>query len=142
MEESAVDTGLVGPLADVAELRVGIVGTGFIGRVHARAARVAGAQLAGVASSSPERAAVARREFGAESGYDSAEALIASEAIDVVHVCTPNHLHVPLARAAIAAGKHVVCEKPVALDSGAAAELAAAAAAAGVVVTVPFVYRY
>jgi len=142
MEESAVDTGLAAPLAAVRELRVGIVGTGFIGRVHARAARVAGAQLAGVASSSPERAAAARRELGAECGYESAEELIASDAIDVVHICTPNNLHVPLAQAAIAAGKHVVCEKPVALDSSDAAGLIVAAEAAGVVATVPFAYRY
>jgi predicted dehydrogenase len=142
MEESAVETGLVGPSAEVRDLRVGIVGSGFIGRVHARAARVAGARLAGVASSSPRRSAEAQRELGAERGYDSAEELIASEAIDVVHICTPNHLHVPLAQAAIAAGKHVVCEKPVALDSSDAAGLIVAAEAAGVVVTVPFAYRY
>ncbi len=142
MERSAVDTGLAQPALDVRSLRVGIVGTGFIGRVHARAARVAGARLAAVASSTPEHAAAARSEIGAERSYDSAEELIASDAVDVVHVCTPNHLHVPLAQAAIAAGKHVVCEKPVALDSAAAAGLATAAEAAGVVVTVPFVYRY
>ncbi len=137
-----MDTGLIGPLADVRELRVGIVGTGFIGRVHARAARVAGAQLAAVSASTPERAAAARDELGAGRCYDSPEELIAADAIDVVHICTPNNLHVPLARAAIAAGKHVVCEKPIALDSAAAAGLAAAAEAAGLVVTVPFVYRY
>jgi predicted dehydrogenase len=142
MEESAVDTGLVRPLTDVRELRVGIVGTGFIGRVHARAARVAGARLAGVAASSPERAAAAQRALGAERGYGSAEELVGSDAIDVVHICTPNHLHVPLAQAAIAAGKHVVCEKPVALDSSDAAGLIVAAEAAGVVATVPFAYRY
>jgi len=142
MERSAVDTGLTRPLADVRELRVGIVGTGFIGRVHARAARVAGAQLAAVASSTPEHAAAAREELGAGHSYDSAEELIAADGIDVVHICTPNHLHVPLAQGAIAAGKHVVCEKPLALDSAAASGLATAAAAAGVVVTVPFVYRY
>jgi len=137
-----VQTGLGRPLVDVRKLRVGIVGAGFIGRVHARAARVAGAQLAGVAASTPDSAAAAQRDLGAQRCFASAEELIASEAIDVVHICTPNHLHVPLARAAIAAGKHVVCEKPVALDSAGAAELLGAAAAAGVVVTVPFVYRY
>ena len=62
--------------------------------------------------------------------------------MDVVHLCTPNHLHAPLARAALAAGKHVICEKPLALDASQAAELAAAAEAAGRVATVPFVYRY
>jgi predicted dehydrogenase len=123
-------------------LRVGIVGTGFVGRLHARAARLAGAHLAGVAASSAERAAVARAELGAERAFGGAEELVASEAIDVVHVCTPNHLHVPLTRAAIAAGKHVICEKPVALDSAEAAELAAAAERAGALVAVPFVYRY
>ena len=129
------------PLAE--RLRVGIVGAGFVGRVHARSARVAGAELVGVASSSPQSAAAARPELGAERAFDSAEQLIGSAEIDVVHLCTPNHLHLPLALAAIEAGKHVVCEKPVALDVAGAAELAAAAAeAAGVVVTVPFVYRF
>ena len=137
-----MQTGLVKPSSEVRELRVGIVGTGFIGRVHARAARVAGAQLAGVAASTPERGAAAREQLGAERSYASGEEMIASAEIDVVHICTPNDLHVPLARAALAAGKHVVCEKPVALDSSAAAELVAAAEAAGVVATVPFAYRY
>ena len=123
-------------------VRVGIVGAGFVGRVHARSARVAGAKVAAVASSSPQRAAAARSLLGAERAYDSAEELIAADDIDVVHICTPNNLHVPLALAAIRAGKHVVCEKPVALDAAAATELVLAAREAGVVVTVPFVYRY
>jgi predicted dehydrogenase len=124
------------------ELRAGVIGAGFIGRVHARSARLAGARIAGVAASSPERADEAARELGAERSYDSAEALIASEEIDVVHICTPNHLHLPLTLAALHAGKPVICEKPVALDSAGAAELVAAAAAAAVVATVPFAYRY
>jgi predicted dehydrogenase len=123
-------------------LRVGIVGAGFIGRVHARSARLAGARVVGAAASSPERARAVRAELGAERGFASAEELIASDDIDVVHVCAPNHLHVDLARAALDAGKHVVCEKPVALDAGLAAELAAAAEPTGLTVTVPFVYRY
>ncbi len=111
--------------------------------MHARSARVAGAELVGVASSSPQSAAAARPVLGAERAFDSAGELIDSTEIDVVHLCTPNHLHLPLALAAIAAGKHVVCEKPVALDAAGADELASAAAeAAGVVVTVPFVYRF
>lgn len=142
MEESAVHAGSEGLLASGRGLRAGIAGTGFAGRLHARAARLAGAQLAGVAASSPERAAAARAELGAERDFASAEELAASEEVDVVHICTPNNLHVPLARAAIEAGKHVICEKPVALGSAEAAELATAAERAGVLVTVPFVYRY
>jgi predicted dehydrogenase len=129
-------------LASTQNLRAGIVGAGFVGRVHAHSARLAGAQIAGVAASSPERGAEARDELGAERGFASAEELVASEAVDVVHICTPNNLHVPLALAAIEAGKHVICEKPVALDAAGAAELATAAERGGVLVTVPFVYRY
>lgn len=123
-------------------LRAGIVGTGFIGRVHARSARVAGARVAAVAASTPRRSAEARRELGAEHDFAGAEELIASDVVDVVHICTPNHLHVPLALAALDAGKHVVCEKPIALDAEGAKELVAAAASSGLVATVPFVYRY
>jgi predicted dehydrogenase len=126
----------------ITELRVGVVGTGFIGRVHARSARLAGARLVGVAASSPQSAGVAAAELGAERAFASAEELVASEQIDVVHVCAPNHLHLPLARTALESGKHVICEKPVALDAAGAAELLAAAELAGRVATVPFVYRY
>jgi predicted dehydrogenase len=142
MEERSAQAGSASLLAGAQDLRIGIAGTGFVGRVHARAARLAGATIAGVAASTPERAAAARAELGAEREFASAEALATADGVDVVHVCTPNHLHLPLARAAVAAGKHVICEKPVALDSAQAEELTAAAEHAGVLVTVPFVYRY
>jgi predicted dehydrogenase len=124
------------------DLRVGIAGTGFIGRVHARSARLAGARLVGVAASSPASAERAAADLGAERAFASSGELVADDGIDVVHVCTPNHLHEPLALAALAAGKHVVCEKPIAVDAGGAARVAAAAATAGRVVAVPFVYRF
>jgi predicted dehydrogenase len=142
VEESTVQAGPRGPLASTQNLRAGIVGAGFVGRVHAHSARLAGAQITGVAASSPERSAEARGELGAERDFASAEELVRSEEIDVVHICAPNNLHVPLALAAIEAGKHVICEKPVALDSAQARELLAAAEEAGALVTVPFVYRY
>jgi predicted dehydrogenase len=123
-------------------LRIALAGTGFIGRVHARSARLAGAELAGVAASSPESAERAAAELGAARAFASADELVTADGIDVVHLCTPNHLHEPLALAALAAGKHVVCEKPVALDGDGARRIAAAAADAGRVVAVPFVYRF
>lgn len=123
-------------------LRAGVVGAGFIGRVHARSARLAGATLAGVTASTPERSALAADELGAERAFATAEDLVASGDIDVVHICTPNHLHAPLALAALGAGKHVVCEKPLALDATTAQQMADAARDAGLVATVPFVYRY
>ena len=123
-------------------LRAAIAGTGFIGRVHARSLRLAGAELSGVAASSPESAAAAAAELGANRAFDSAEELVRDPSVDVVHICTPNHLHVPLAEAALAAGKHVICEKPLAVDAAGAERLTEAASSAGREAAVPFVYRY
>jgi predicted dehydrogenase len=124
------------------ELRAGIVGAGFIGRVHARSARLAGARIGGVAASSAASAQAAAAELGAERAFATAEELVVADGLDVIHICSPNSLHLPLARAALEAGKHVVCEKPLALDADGAAELVAAAETSGRVATVPFVYRY
>src|SRR5829696_9083020 len=124
------------------QLRAAIAGTGFVGAIHARSARLAGARLAGVAASSEESAAAAASRLGAERSFASAEAMVEAEGIDVVHICTPNHLHLPLAEAALQAGKHVICEKPLALDAEGAERLVKAAAEAGRQAAVPFIYRY
>jgi predicted dehydrogenase len=123
-------------------LRVAIAGTGSIGRVHARSARLAGAELVAVAASTPESAQAAAAALGAERAFDSAEEMVREPGIDVVHICTPNHLHLPLAEAALAAGKNVICEKPLALDAAGARQLVDAAAGSGLQTAVPFVYRY
>ena len=123
-------------------LRVAIAGTGFIGAVHARSARLAGARLVGVAASTPGRAQRAAEALGADRAFETAEQLVAAADVDVVHICTPNHLHVPLAAAALAAGKHVICEKPIALDGDSAQSLHDAAERSRHVAGVPFVYRY
>jgi predicted dehydrogenase len=123
-------------------LRVAIAGTGFIGAVHARSARLAGARIVGVSASSPSRSEEAARALGAERAFESSEELVESADVDVVHICTPNHLHLPLAEAALAAGKHVVCEKPLATDVDGARRLVDAAASACTAAAVPFVYRY
>src|SRR6266542_6699670 len=80
-------------------LQAAIAGTGFIGGVHARSARFAGAELAGVAASSPASAQAAAAELGAERAFDSAEEMMRDPGIDVMHICTPNYLHLPLAEA-------------------------------------------
>src|SRR6185312_16271069 len=109
-------------------VRAGIAGAGMVAAVHADAIRRAGASVVGVAASTPERSKAAVRRVGAGRAYDCAEELAVSDEIDVLHVCTPNALHGPLVRAALSAGKHVVCEKPLSLtgtDSDALVELAA-----------------
>jgi len=124
------------------QLRVGIAGTGFIGGVHARSAHLAGARVVAVAASTPESAESAAVALRADRAAASAEELVQDPELDVVHICTPNHVHQALAAAALAAGKHVVCEKPLALDAAGAEQLVAAAAAADRQAAVPFVYRF
>jgi predicted dehydrogenase len=124
-------------------LRVAIAGTGFIGGVHAHAVRAAGGRVVAVLASSPERSEAAARRLGAERAAPDAEELVGAADVDVVHVCTPNHLHDEIADAALLAGKHVVCEKPLAVDLERAERLAARARSApGRLAVVPFAYRY
>ncbi|MDX2377817.1 Gfo/Idh/MocA family oxidoreductase [Microbacterium sp. LRZ72] len=122
--------------------RAGVIGGGFMAEVHARAIRAAGHEVHGIASSSPESGRLAARRLGVPIAFDSAEALIAADEIDVVHVCTPNALHFEQASAAIQHGKSVVCEKPLAISEIDAEHLRRAADDAGAVTAVPFVYRY
>jgi predicted dehydrogenase len=125
-----------------APVRSAIAGTGFVGAVHAHAVRAAGGTVVGVAASTPERSRAAAQRLGVEMAYESAEAMVADEAVDVVHVCTPNHLHEDLAQRALRAGKHVICEKPLAIDADGAQRLADLAADTPLCATVPFAYRY
>jgi predicted dehydrogenase len=121
-------------------LRVAVVGAGFMGRVHAEAARRAGATVVAAMSSRPESAAAAARTVGAERGYPDLAALLGDAEVDVLHVCTPNVAHAPAAAAALAAGVHVICEKPLAV--GVAEAVALMDAVGAKVATVPFVYRF
>lgn len=123
-------------------LGIAIVGTGMIAAVHRRAALLAGAEVRGVAASSPERAREVAQSWNLPRGYRDLDEAIADPQVQVVHVCTPNHLHRAMAQAALEAGKHVICEKPLATSLDDARALAALATANGRVATVPFVYRY
>jgi predicted dehydrogenase len=121
--------------------RAGIVGPGGVGRLHIDALLRLGVPIAGVAS---ESAAIARSDaerLGVERAFDSARELATSEEVDVVHVCAPNHLHLPICRAALAAGKHVVAEKPLCTTAADAEALLELAEDAGVVHAVCYGYR-
>ncbi len=124
------------------EIGVGIVGTGFVGRVHATAARQLGAQLVGVVASNPEKGVAAARELGAQQSFDRADDLIGDPRVDVIHVCTPNELHAGLSERALSAGKHVVCEKPLSTSAALAESMVEAAGRSHLVAAVPFVYRF
>lgn len=108
-----------------------IVGTGFIGPVHLEALRRIGVAVAGIVGSSPDRAQAAAERLGLPRGYVSFEELLADPKVDVVHLTTPNRLHFEQAAAVLRAGKHVLCEKPLAMNSQETAELVRIAAASG-----------
>ncbi|MEA9555216.1 Gfo/Idh/MocA family oxidoreductase [Xanthomonas nasturtii] len=126
----------------MSKLGIAIVGTGMIGAVHRRAALLAGAEVRGIAASSPQRARDVAQSWGVPRAYRDIEEVVADPQVQVVHVCTPNHLHRAMAQAALQAGKHVICEKPLATTLQDAQALVALAASTGLVATVPFVYRY
>ena len=108
-------------------IRAAVAGTGFIGVVHVEALRRLGVEVAGIVGSSHERAKAKAEAENLPEPYESFEAMLADERVDVVHLATPNHLHDEQVRAVLAAGKHVVCEKPLAMNSAQTAELLALA---------------
>ncbi|MBB5844406.1 putative dehydrogenase [Conyzicola lurida] len=124
-----------------AVLRSGIIGTGFMGQVHTRAVRSNGGIMVAYAGRDLVRTRNAADEENVPLALTPDE-LIERPDIDLVHICTPNAHHLPLALAAISAGKHVICEKPLALTLDDAVRLADAARDAGVVAAVPFIYRF
>jgi predicted dehydrogenase len=126
----------------IAEVGAAVIGTGFIGTVHVEQLRRIGVQVRGVLGSTPERGAARARTLGVQHAYDSLDAILADPAVEVVHVTSPNHLHVPQARRILASGRHVVCEKPLAMAAADSAELAALAAGTGLVNAVTFNIRF
>jgi predicted dehydrogenase len=123
-------------------IRAAVVGTGFIGVVHVEALRRLGIEVTGVVGSSPERAREKAKTAVLPEPYESFEAMLADERVDVVHITSPNKEHYPQAKAALAAGKHVVCEKPLAMNSGETAELLELAQRSGLVHAVNFNIRF
>jgi predicted dehydrogenase len=106
-------------------LRAAVVGTGFVGPHHVDAVRRGGyGEVVALVGSDPERTAARARALGVDRATTDLDQLLGDPDIDVVHVCTPNHTHVALATAVLKAGKHLVLEKPVALDAEAARGLA------------------
>ena len=120
---------------------VGVAGTGFIGPAHVEGLRRNGIQVLGLAEQTREKAEQKAAEMGIPRIYDSLEAMLADPDIDIVHLATPNLLHHPHAKAALLAGKHVVCEKPLAMTSAQSAELVKLAAEKKLVNAVNFNIR-
>ena len=124
------------------EIGAAVIGSGFIGTVHVEALRRIGVHVTGVLGSSPDRSATSAAAVDVPRGYASLDDLLADPAVQVVHVTSPNQLHHPQVKAILAAGRHVVCEKPLAMTSAESADLVAAAAASGLVAAVNFNLRF
>lgn len=125
------------------KLRAAVVGLGFIGPAHVESIRrLPVGEVVGVLGSSPEQSRARAANLGVARAYSSLAELLADPMVDVVHLCTPNHRHCAEARAVLAAGKHVICEKPLALTSAESAELVRAQAASGRVGAVQYNIRF
>jgi predicted dehydrogenase len=98
----------------MSKLKAAIIGAGFIGPVHLEALRRLGIPVTGVLGSTPESSERAAGTLGLPRAYYSLEELLADKEVRVVHITSPNRVHFAQASAALRAGKHVMCEKPLA----------------------------
>lgn len=124
------------------DVKAGVVGIGFIGVAHVEALRRLGIEVGGVVGSTPARARAKAETAGLPTVYESVEALAADRSIDVIHIASPNQAHAEQVRVCLAAGKHVVCEKPLALSPKDTADLVTTAAETGLVNAVCFNIRF
>jgi predicted dehydrogenase len=124
-------------------IKAGIIGTGFIGPAHVEAARRLGfVEMIGLCEANDELAKSKASKMNIPKAYGSVEKFLADKEIEVVHNCTPNHLHFQISKQILAAGKHIISEKPLAMTTDESKELVKLAAKAGVVNAIDFNYRY
>jgi len=124
-------------------LRWGLLSTARINRALIPAIRAgARSELVAVASREADRAAEYARQWDIPQAFGSYESMLADPSINAIYVSLPNHLHVEWTIKAARAGKHVLCEKPMALDPSDVDRVAEAAKTAGVVVSEAFMYRH
>jgi predicted dehydrogenase len=126
----------------ISEVGAAVIGTGFIGTVHVEALRRIGVQVRGVLGSTPERGRARAEALGVLRAYDSLDELLDDPSVEVVHVTSPNHLHVPQTERILGNGRHVICEKPLAMTAPKSARLVALAARSGLVNAVNFNIRF
>jgi predicted dehydrogenase len=124
------------------EIGVAVIGSGFIGTVHLEALRRLGLQVQGLLEASLELGDRRATELGLPRAYATVDDLLADPAVEVVHVTSPNALHYPQVAAILGAGRHVICEKPLAVTSAESADLVSRAAESGRINVVNFNLRF
>src|SRR5512141_2412827 len=126
----------------MALLKSAVVGLGFMGGTHIEALRRIGVEVLGAIGASQDETQAGTNQHALPTRYATFEDICADPEVDVVHLCTPHYLHFPQARAALQAGKHVVCEKPLASTSAEARELGDLAEANRLVAAVNYNLRF
>ncbi|MCG8653571.1 MAG: Gfo/Idh/MocA family oxidoreductase [Pirellulales bacterium] len=126
----------------MSNLTAAVIGTGFIGPVHVEALKRAGVRVAGILGSTAAKSHTAADKLGLERAYQSLDELLDDASVDVVHITSPNRFHHPQTLHALAAGKHVLCEKPLAMSAAQSEELVRVAAQRGVAAAVNYNIRY
>ena len=129
-------------MPDLSTIGAAVIGTGFIGSVHLGTLRRLGIPVVGVLGSSAARGADRARALGVAKAYGSLDELLADPTVQVVHVTSPNVAHYGQVKAILQAGKHVICEKPLAMTSAQSAEMLAMARASGKVAAVCYNTRF
>jgi predicted dehydrogenase len=129
-------------MSNLSEIGVAVIGTGFIGTVHTWALRRLGVSVRGVLGSSPERGAAGAQAIGVSHAYADLDELLADETVDAVHVTSPNNAHYEQVCAILRAGKHVICEKPLAMSSQQSAQMVEVAKASGKLAAVCYNIRF
>jgi predicted dehydrogenase len=119
-----------------------VIGAGFVGKAHIEALRRIPVPVRGTLLSSNQRSSAAAKALGLERAYSSVDEIAGDPAVTTVHICTPNHVHFEQAAKLLRAGKHVLCEKPLAMDSRESAALVALAKETGRVGGVAHNLRY
>jgi predicted dehydrogenase len=124
------------------DICVAVVGAGFIGPVHVEALRRAGLEVKGILGVSQAESDGAAKTLGLSKAYAAFDEVLADGDVTAVHIATPNRLHFPMAKAALQAGKHVMCEKPLAMNSAESGELVELARHSALVAGVNYNVRY
>lgn len=119
-----------------------VIGTGFIGPVHVEGLRRAGISVLGMLGSSWEKSQAAATRMGLPRAFRDFDEVLADPEVDVVHLTTPNRFHFEQAAAALRVGKHVLCEKPLAMTARESAELVRIAAESGLAAGVTYNIRF
>ena len=129
-------------MPDLSQIGAAVIGTGFIGTVHVEALRRLGIPVVGVLGSSPGRGAERAAALGVVRAYATLDELLSDPAVQVVHVTSPNVAHYAQVKQILVAGRHVVCEKPLAMTSAQSAEMVALARTSGRVAAVCYNTRF